>query len=93
MASTLSFPWLQSMDVLHRNINEALRLHPPLVMLLRYAKQPFTVTTSTGKEYLIPKVGVVKQTGLGPHLCVGAAGFSVLSFLTLGQGPSGQARP
>jgi len=49
---------LGSMDVLHRNITEALRMNPPLVLLLRYAKQPFTVTTSTGKQYHVPKVCV-----------------------------------
>lgn len=44
------------MEVLHRNITEALRMHPPLVLLLRYCKEPFTVTTSQGKQYTIPKV-------------------------------------
>lgn len=34
-------PPLQDMDVLHRNISEALRMHPPLLMVMRYAKQPF----------------------------------------------------
>ncbi len=53
----LNFDILQSMEVLHRNISEALRMHPPLILLLRYAKVPFTVTTSSGKEYVIPKVG------------------------------------
>lgn len=54
--SNLDFEVLNGMDVLHRNIMEALRMNPPLVLLLRYAKQPFTVTTSTGKEYTVPKV-------------------------------------
>ena len=49
---------LSSMDVLHRNITEALRMNPPLVLLLRYAKQPFTATTSTEKQYPVPKVCV-----------------------------------
>ena len=35
---------------------EALRLFPPLIMLLRQAKAPFAVTTSQGKTYVIPKV-------------------------------------
>ena len=26
---------MQDMDVLHRNITEALRMHPPLIMVLR----------------------------------------------------------
>ena len=53
---------LQDMEVLHRNITEALRMHPPLVLLLRYCKEPFTVTTSQGKQYTIPKV---RAAGLG----------------------------
>jgi hypothetical protein len=35
---------------------EALRIHPPLLMVMRYAKQPFTVTTSKGQAYTIPAV-------------------------------------
>jgi hypothetical protein len=40
-----------------RNIQEALRIHPPLILLMRYAKEAFSVTTSGGKEVTIPKVG------------------------------------
>lgn len=47
---------LGKMEVLHNMMNEALRLHPPLIMLLRYVKVPFTVTTTTGVTYDIPKV-------------------------------------
>ncbi|KAF5835426.1 sterol 14 desaturase [Dunaliella salina] len=59
---------LGSMEVLHRNITEALRMNPPLVLLLRYAKQPFTATTSTGKQYLIPKGDVVAASPNFSHL-------------------------
>ncbi len=52
----LDYDALMEMEVLHRNITEALRMHPPLVMLMRLAKHPFTVTTSAGKTYTIPKV-------------------------------------
>lgn len=52
----LSFETLSEMEVLHRNITEALRMHPPLLLVMRYAKKPFSVTTSTGKSYVIPKV-------------------------------------
>jgi sterol 14alpha-demethylase len=45
---------LNTMDTLHRNIQEAIRLHPPLIMLLRLAKKPFTVTTSAGQSYTVP---------------------------------------
>lgn len=44
------------MQVLERCMMEALRLFPPLIMLLRQAKAPFAVTTSQGKTYVIPKV-------------------------------------
>ena len=43
--------------VLERCMMEALRLFPPLIMLLRLAKAPFAVTTSKGKTHVIPKVG------------------------------------
>ncbi len=52
----LSFETLSKMDVLQRNIQEALRIHPPLILLLRYAKESFTVTTSKGKQVVVPKV-------------------------------------
>ena len=47
---------LNTMDVLHRNITEALRINPPLIMLMRQVKKSFAVTTSTGKTYVVPKV-------------------------------------
>ena len=40
----LSVEVLDKMEVLHACITEALRLHPPLIMLLRYARQAFEVT-------------------------------------------------
>ncbi len=51
----LSIDALNDMEVLGRNMTEALRLFPPLIMLLRAAKAPFAVTTSTGKTHVIPK--------------------------------------
>lgn len=54
---TISFEALNDMPVLHRNIQEAIRLHPPLILLLRQVHKDFTVTTSKGKSYRIPKVG------------------------------------
>ncbi|KAG2562310.1 obtusifoliol 14-alpha demethylase [Panicum virgatum] len=50
---------LAEMDVLYRCIKEALRLHPPLIMLLRQSHTDFTVTTKEGKEYDIPKGHIV----------------------------------
>ncbi|XP_047322767.1 sterol 14-demethylase-like [Impatiens glandulifera] len=50
---------LSEMDVLYRSIKEALRLHPPLIMLLRSSHSDFTVKTREGKEYDIPKGHIV----------------------------------
>lgn len=50
---------LSEMDVLYRCIKEALRLHPPLVMLLRSSHSDFNVTTREGKQYDIPKGHIV----------------------------------
>ena len=54
----LTFEALSEMEVLHRNITEALRIHPPLILLMRYCKAPFSVTTRDGKSYVVPKVRV-----------------------------------
>nr|GEX09856.1 sterol 14-demethylase [Tanacetum cinerariifolium] len=50
---------LSEMNVLYRCIKEALRLHPPLIMLLRSSHCDFTVTTKEGKNYDIPKGHIV----------------------------------
>ncbi|RRT67448.1 hypothetical protein B296_00024628, partial [Ensete ventricosum] len=50
---------LSEMDVLYRCIKEALRLHPPLIMLLRYSHDDFTIATKDGNEYDIPKGHIV----------------------------------
>ncbi|GMH27272.1 hypothetical protein Nepgr_029115 [Nepenthes gracilis] len=50
---------LSEMEVLYRCIKEALRLHPPLIILLRYLHSDFSVTTRDGKEYDIPKGHIV----------------------------------
>lgn len=50
---------LSEMDALHRCIKEALRLHPPLIMLLRQSHGDFSVTNREGKEYDIPKGHIV----------------------------------
>ncbi|KAK6160487.1 hypothetical protein DH2020_003868 [Rehmannia glutinosa] len=50
---------LSEMEVLYRCIKEALRLHPPLIMLLRSSHSDFSVTTKEGIEYDIPKGHIV----------------------------------
>ena len=57
VGETLDMEVLNSMDALHLNIQEALRMNPPLIMLMRQAKEAFTVTDSRGKQYVVPKVG------------------------------------
>lgn len=52
----LTFDVLNELDALHDCIQEALRLQPPLVLLMRYAKEPFEVTSSDGRSYVVPKV-------------------------------------
>lgn len=56
-----------SMDTLHRNIHEALRLGPPLIMVMRMAKESFTVTTSKGRQYVIPKGHIVAASPTFSH--------------------------
>ncbi|KAK4270567.1 hypothetical protein QN277_023587 [Acacia crassicarpa] len=50
---------LAEMDVLYRCIKEALRLHPPLIMLMRSSHSDFSVKTREGIEYDIPKGHIV----------------------------------
>lgn len=57
--SFLDYDVLTEMDVLHRSMKEALRLHPPLILLLRYNHSDFSVTTKEGKEYIVPKGHIV----------------------------------
>ncbi|VAH70983.1 unnamed protein product [Triticum turgidum subsp. durum] len=45
---------LQEMETLHRCVKEALRLHPPAMMLLRHARRSFAVRTREGDEYEVP---------------------------------------
>ena len=54
--SELSMEALGDMHVLQRNITEAVRLFPPLILLLRQCKRSFSVSTSQGQKFVIPKV-------------------------------------
>lgn len=54
--SKITMEALNSMENLHRCVQEAIRLHPPLIILLRYVHKTFTVTNSQGKNFTIPKV-------------------------------------
>lgn len=63
----LDYDILNEMDELHFCIKEALRLHPPLIMLMRYVHEAFSVTTSTGQEYHIPKGNIVATSPSFAH--------------------------
>ena len=56
--SEVSLEALNHMEVLQRNITEALRINPPLTLLLRQVKKSFAVTTSSGKTHIVPKVQI-----------------------------------
>eukprot|EP00244_Chara_vulgaris_P006008 TRINITY_DN23035_c0_g1_i1.p1 TRINITY_DN23035_c0_g1~~TRINITY_DN23035_c0_g1_i1.p1 ORF type:complete len:508 (-),score=80.12 TRINITY_DN23035_c0_g1_i1:9-1532(-) len=55
----LNFDVLSKMDDLYLVIKETLRLHPPLMLLMRYVHSDFNVTTAEGTSYVIPKGHVV----------------------------------
>lgn len=52
---------------MHFAIKEALRLDPPLIMLLRYVHKPFEVTTMDGQTYKIPKGDIVATSPSFAH--------------------------
>lgn len=54
-AAVVDYDVLLRMDVLHRSVKEALRLHPVAAMVLRRARRPFTVRTQDGAEYEVPE--------------------------------------
>jgi len=63
----LDFDILAGMDELHFAVKEALRMHPPLIMLLRMAQVPFEVETSTGKKFTVPKGHIVATSPAFAH--------------------------
>lgn len=58
---------LNGMNTLHLNIQEALRMNPPLIMVMRLAKEAFPVTTSTGKTFVVPKGHIVAASPTFAH--------------------------
>jgi len=63
----LTFEDINKMDLLHACIQEALRMYPPLIMLMRKAKQNFPVTTSDGKTYTVPAGDIVVSSPAVAH--------------------------
>ncbi|XP_006657674.1 obtusifoliol 14-alpha demethylase-like [Oryza brachyantha] len=58
---------IQQMTALHRCIKEVLRLHPPVVAMVRQARSDFTVQTREGEKYTIPAGHTVMSTILVNH--------------------------
>mmetsp|Transcript_15100 Transcript_15100/g.22470 ORF Transcript_15100/g.22470 Transcript_15100/m.22470 type:complete len:221 (+) Transcript_15100:1-663(+) len=54
----IDFEKLGNLELLHNCMKEALRMFPPLIFLMRYAKKSFTVPAN-GKEYTVPKGHIV----------------------------------
>ncbi|KAM0836060.1 hypothetical protein ACQ4PT_062535 [Festuca glaucescens] len=55
----LDYNVLLEMDILHSCIKEAVRLHPPIPLLVRKAHKNFRVMTKEGKQYEIPQEHIV----------------------------------
>jgi sterol 14-demethylase len=54
----LDYDSVGNMEYLQNCVKESLRLFPPLIMLMRMAKQDIP-TTCNGKQYIIPKGDIV----------------------------------
>lgn len=63
----LTFDSLSKMDTLHVCIKEALRLHPPLIMLMRLAHEDFSVTDREGRSFTVPKGDIVATSPTFSH--------------------------
>jgi sterol 14-demethylase len=46
---------------------QVLRLQPPLIMLLRYVRNDFSVTNRAGKSYVVPKGHIVATSPSFAH--------------------------
>ena len=65
--SDLNYDVLSKMDNLHNAMKEALRLHPPLIMLMRYVHEAFSVTTKKGEELTIPRGDIIAVSPTYAH--------------------------
>ncbi|EWM25289.1 obtusifoliol 14-alpha demethylase [Nannochloropsis gaditana] len=55
----LDFDAVGKMDMLFNCLREALRMHPPLIMLMRQCRQDLLVQSQEGKAFTVPKGSVV----------------------------------
>lgn len=53
------FDSVAQMEYLQNCVKETLRLHPPLIMLMRMALQDVETTTADGQKYIIPEGDIV----------------------------------
>lgn len=65
--ASLDYDSLNELDYLHVCVKETLRLHPPLLVLMRYVHQSFSVTTKSGKSYIVPKGDTVVTCPMFTH--------------------------
>lgn len=56
---TLDFDDVGKMDLLFNCLRETLRMHPPLIMLMRKCRQDLVVQSEENKTYTVPKGSVV----------------------------------
>ena len=55
----LNYEILSKMDFLHRGMKESLRLHPPLIMLMRYVHEAFDCETIKGETIHVPRGDII----------------------------------
>jgi sterol 14alpha-demethylase len=59
MKKPLDFDLVGNMEYLQSSVKEALRMHPPLILLMRMAMKDVSVTTKEGNTFVIPKGDIV----------------------------------
>lgn len=55
----LAFEHVQALDLMHNCMKEALRMHPPLIMLMRKAMKDVKVESASGQKWTVPKGDIV----------------------------------
>jgi len=55
----VTFDMVQKLELMHNCMKEALRMHPPLIMLMRKAMKDVPIESKEGKKWTIPKGDIV----------------------------------
>jgi hypothetical protein len=74
VSKALDFDAIGKMDLLFNCLRETLRMHPPLIMLMRKCRQDLSVNSEDGKTYTVAKVRgpfVYTVCGSRGRACVG----------------------